>query len=106
MLSKPDSDPEAYVFSSDQTLTAGQAGRFCTAPVATWLATVVLVLIVIGVALSVAAWREHKKKSTAAGAEILTSSAPETVLVGRLRDPRGGEPDSCSAFVTTFISAG
>ncbi len=103
MQSKSDG-PEAYVLPSNQTLTAEEAGRICTAPLAAWLATVVLVLIVIGVALSVAAWREHKKRATAAGAEIATLSAPGTLLAGRLRHSRRGAPDSCSAFVTTLNS--
>jgi len=29
MLSKPDSDPEPYVFPINQTLAAGEAVRFC-----------------------------------------------------------------------------
>jgi hypothetical protein len=76
----PDSDPEAYALPSNRTLTAEEAGRFFNAPLASWLATVLLVLIVIGVALSLAAWREHKKRATAAGAEITTLSTPGTVL--------------------------
>ena len=44
-------------------LTAVEVRKLYGAPLAMWLATVALVLIVICVALSLAAWREHQKKS-------------------------------------------
>ena len=58
-------------------LTAVEVRKLYSAPLATWLATVALVLIVICVALSLAAWREHQKKSQAIGAEITTFTALE-----------------------------
>ena len=43
-----------------------------SASLATWLATLALVLIVILAALSLAAWREHKKNSETVGAQMTT----------------------------------
>lgn len=70
MASKSGSDPEAYVLPRIRKLTAEEARRLHRAPLATWLVTVALVLIVIGVALSLAAWRDHKKKTEVVRAQI------------------------------------
>ena len=84
MESKSGNDPEAYVLPRIRKLTAEEVRKFRSAPLATWLATVALVLIVIGVALSLAAWRDHKKKTEAVGAQITALSTLGNVL----------EPDS------------
>ncbi len=54
---KSRNDPEAYVLPRIRKLTAEEARKFHSATPAIWLATVALALIVIGVALSLAAWR-------------------------------------------------
>lgn len=56
----PDNDLEAYVVDSNWMVPAGSARRVCNAPLTAWLTTVVLVLIVIAAALSLAAWRAEK----------------------------------------------
>jgi len=69
MQSKSGSDLETSVLPRKRTLIAEEAGKLHRAPLATWLATVALVLIVIGAALSLAAWRERKKPTEGAGAQ-------------------------------------
>lgn len=66
MESKSRIDPKAYVLTRIRNLTTEEAGELRSAPMATWLATVALVLIVISVALLLAAWREHDKKAPVA----------------------------------------
>jgi hypothetical protein len=73
MQSKSGSHPETYVLPHNGTLTAEEAGKLHGATLATWLATVALVLIVIGAALSLAAWRERKKPTEGGGAQIMFS---------------------------------
>jgi hypothetical protein len=51
MESKSRIDPKAYVLTRIRNLTTEEAGELRSAPMATWLATVALVLIVISVAL-------------------------------------------------------
>lgn len=58
MNSKPSTD-----LTTDCCPCAEKAGKFDIASLAPWLVTVALVLIVICAALSLGAWREHKKKS-------------------------------------------
>jgi len=70
MKSKPSTDLKTDCFPC-----AEEAGRFDSAALAAWLATVSLVLIVIRAALSLGAWREHKKKNGAVRAQITTLSA-------------------------------
>lgn len=73
MQSKSDSDPEPYDLPRNGTLTAEEAGKLHSAPLATWLATVALVLIVIGAALSLAALRERRKPTEGPGAQTRVS---------------------------------
>jgi hypothetical protein len=72
-------DLKVNVLPRNRMLTAEESRKFHSAPLVTWLATVALVMIVIGVALSVAAWKEPKKK-TEAVARITALSGLGTVL--------------------------
>jgi hypothetical protein len=72
MNSKPSTDAFIDCFSCDSTVTTEQTGNFGNAALGAWLTTVVLVLIVICAALSLGAWREHKKKSETVGVQMTT----------------------------------
>jgi hypothetical protein len=74
------SDLNANVLPRNRTLTAEEAGKLDSAPLAAWLTTVVLVLIVICAALWLGVWRERKKHSEAVGAQIMTLDYYSTVL--------------------------
>ncbi len=83
MQSKLGSDPGTCVLPCIRELTAGEATELHGAPLATWLAMVALVLIVIGAALLLAAWREHKNKPPVA-ARITTLGA----ILGKTHETR------------------
>lgn len=63
MESSSGSDPGSCVLPYIRELTTEEARELHGAPMATWLATVALLLIVICAALLLAAWREHNKKA-------------------------------------------
>lgn len=90
MDSKSGGDPGTCVLPRIRKLTEEKARELHGAPLATWLATVALVLIVIGAALLLAAWREHNKKAPVAA---------QVTALGVIS--REDARDSCSAFVTT-----
>jgi hypothetical protein len=77
MEPRSSSDLKFYVSPRVKNLSAEEVRTLYSAPLAIWLATVALVLIVICLALSLAARREHQKRSQAIGAQIATLSALE-----------------------------
>jgi len=80
--------------------------KFYGTPLAAWLTTVALVLIVIGVALTLAAWKSHKKKTQADVTQIMTVKQLETML-----EPSAGQllltiPSQDSAYCTKRFTWG
>ena len=63
---------KANVLPRNRTPTAEEARELDSAPLAAWLTTVVLVLIIICAALWLGVWREQRKKSEAVGAQMTT----------------------------------
>jgi hypothetical protein len=72
MNSKASTDLSIDCFSCDRPVTTEQTGNLGNAALGAWLTTVVLVLIVICVAITLGAWREHKRKSETVGVQMTT----------------------------------
>ncbi|HWO38957.1 MAG TPA: hypothetical protein VNO32_60050 [Candidatus Acidoferrum sp.] len=68
-----------YFLPRNGKLIAEQAGKFPVTPLEAWLVAVTLVLIVIGVALTLAALREHKREGKGTRARITALSLARSV---------------------------